>query len=345
MNYINSIPISGSIDNSSLNYLYLDLSPAEFEKYTKKYIVCGFGYNSKVYTLWGMFARLDGTLCANSRIYKQYFKQIRNITSKFVGYYDEVVTLGNCYSYYNYGHSFQDFLHPLFIFPQELLARSKIMFGAVPAILEVLQFFNISKDQLISIEPYECIYCNIIHTLTPIAFLDYYADIGLKLKALFFKKFNLGIYSPHLFCFINRPNGTFRHIPNFQEIMNYTAKHYTNVTFVERRDTYSTIKENAVMFAQIKFLFSPTGSNLIKTYFMHNDTVIVSVGTGDFFYKYDNSVIINCITTRIFFLQFRTKLKHSSPGTNISVEQSFKYIQIGLYCAFNGHWPNVTNPI
>ena len=72
---------------------------------------------------------------------------------------------------------------------------------------------------------------------------------------------------------------------------------------------------------------------------MQNDSVIVSVGTKDFFYKYDNSVIINAIFTRIFFLQYRSTLNHYKKSSDINISICFYYIKLGLYCAQNHRWP------
>ena len=224
-----------------------------------------------------------------------------------------------------------------------MIKRSKIIPSFNPVFLEVLDIFGISRNQLIKVKKRQCIFCNVVHTITPLSFENYFAEIGMRIKQLFFKIFNLNQYVPHLYCFCNRNKPLLRVVLNFDEILHFTQQFYPNISFIEIRDRYGTIKENAIHFAQIKFLFAPTGSNLVKTYFMQNESVIVSIGTCDFFWRYDNSVIINSIYTRVFILQFISPIKHYSEGGTVSVDLCLKYIQKGIYCTINHHWPPLEN--
>ena len=339
IHYLNSIELKHEIKGNFTDYIYFDDCKMIREHYINRYIRRCFSYESKIYTLWGMFSKHDATLFYKDKIYKQYYVGVHHKYATLVGYYNEVICIGSCYSWINWGHMFQDFFHTILLFPQELLNRSKILQNFMPIAYEFMSYFGIRKEQLIKIKEDECIYCNIIYTLTPRGFLSYYSDLGMKVKNLFFKIYNLDSYKADKFCFSNRSPNTHRHILNIEEIYNVTQSYYHLINFTYIKCYYPTVKETAIVFAQIKFLFMATGSNLVKTYFMQNESVIVSVGTPDFYFEYDNSVLTNAIFTRVFFLQFKSSLKHySGPGT-VNVTQCFRYIQIGMYCVFNGHWP------
>ena len=275
LHFIDSINVSSNVEGNYSDYLYLDEKCSNIDNYLKKYINVGYSFNAKLYSLWSAFAKWDGSICLMRNVYKQCFKQLHNESARLVGIYDEVICIGNLYTYNNWGHTFQDFLQPLLLFPISILKKSKILQTFLPSIKEIISFFGISSEQIIPISENECIYCNIIHTITPKAFLDFYADLGLKLKNIFFEKFQLKSLTAKLYCFSNRPVTAYRHITNFDDIFNVVQNSFSNISFIKINDSFPTIKENAVLFAQIKFLFSATGSNLIKTYFMQNELLLV----------------------------------------------------------------------
>ena len=339
--YINSFEVKYKIVSNYSEYVYLDLPPDKFDKYIKQYIDVGSSYKAKIYTLWGMYVTYSATISLYSTIYKQSFIQIKNETTTFVGSYDEVICTGNQFCYNNWGHSFQDFIQPLLLFPINMVKKSKLISNFHPALNQILYLFGISQNQIISMKINQSIFCNILHTITPQSFEIYYADLGMKVKQIFFKEYHLDSYVSHLYCFCNRHKPHCRRIFNFEEILNFVQQQYTNITFIEINDTYQTIKENAIMLAQVKFLFAPTGSNLIKTYFMQNESVIVSIGSNNFYWRYDNSILMSAVFTRIFILQFVAPIEHYSPGANISIDLCFKYIKKGIYCARYSKWPNL----
>ena len=186
LHFIDSINVSSNVKGNYSDYLYLDEKCSNIDSYFKKYLNVGHSFNAKLYSLWSAFAKWDGSICLMRNVYKQCFKQLENESARLVGIYDEVICIGNLYTYNNWGHTFQDFLQPLLLFPISILKKSKILQTFLPSIKEIITFFGISSEQIIPISENECIYCNIIHTITPKAFLDFYADLGLKLKNIFF---------------------------------------------------------------------------------------------------------------------------------------------------------------
>ena len=340
IHYISSRPVSYYNPEDVSKYLYTDQNINDFKKYFKKAILPRQYFKTNIYTLWGVFVKMNGTICHGSTIYRQSHMQYQNLEATFAGYYDEVISVGSVHSYGNWGHSLQDFFNALFVIPQEIIQRSRIVPGFLPVLTEILDVYNVSRSQVIQMSIDDCIFARIVHTITPSAYVSCYSMFSMKLKNLIFHKYQLDLYKPHLYCFMNRNKGEFRYINNFDEIYNYTVNQYPNISFIKLPDNLHSVKENAIRFAKIKFLFSPTGSNLVKTYFMHNNTVIVSAGSYDFFRYYDDSVISSAIFTDVFFLQLKSPLKHFTREViNISVDLCFKYINIGIYCSLNGHWP------
>ena len=340
LHYINSKPVSFYNPEDLTKYLYLDMKKEDLQWYASNLLTPHKYYNTSIYTLWGMFVKRNGTMFHQSTMYKQSFMQFENQTAVFAGFYDEVISLGSVHSCGNWGHSLQDFFHTLFIFPQEIIQRSMIIPGFIPCFREILDMYNISEKQIINMKWGDCIYCSIVHTLSPSGYISCYSVFSMKLKNALFKKYRLDLCNPHLYCFINRNKDSFRHIKNFDEIFNYTVKQYPNISFVKIIDNIPTVKDTAMQYAQIKFLFGPTGSNLVKTCFMQNNSVIVSAGSSDYFGYYDDSVICFTVFTHVFFLQFKSPLKHFVRAvTNVSVDLCFKFIQKGIYCSLNGHWP------
>ena len=342
IHYINSWPVSYKYQEDVSKYIYLDVKPRDFQNFVKKTVLPKKNYKTTFYTLWGMFVKRDGYIFSQSTIWKQSFMQSQEQEASLIGYYDEVVCTGSIHSYINFGHSLQDFFHTLFIFPQEIIQRSMIVPGFIHCFMEILDIYNISRSQIIDMNFNDCIYCRIVHTMNPYGYISCYSVFSMKLKNLLFKKYHLDLYEPKYYCFMNRKKGKYRYINNFDEIYNYTVTQFPDINFVQFEDNLESVKDNAIRFAQMKFLFGPTGSNLVKTCFMHNNSVIVSAGTCDFYHQFDESVICAAVFSKIFFLQFRSPLKHFiKEETNVSVDLCFKYIKIGIYCTLNGHWPKI----
>ena len=83
-------------------------------------------------------------------------------------------------------------------------------------------------------------------------------------------------------------------------------------------------------------LFGPTGSNLVQTYFMQDNSVIVSVITK----IYDFSVIINAASMNVFLLQFFGNFTHRKFGGGfVDINYYLRNIERGINCVKNQKWP------
>ena len=164
--------------------------------------------------------------------------------------------------------------------------------------------------------------------------MDCYSDLALELKNLLYDKMNLSAISPTRYCFSNRKKT--RYIANLNSIINATRVKFPNITWEYSPDNYSVLVNMAKEFASYRLIYMPTGSNAIKTCFMHNYTVMITPCSATL----DISIATKSASSLVFILQFRANMTHRKRTPNfISVSDSVKNIERGLYCLEHRKWP------
>ena len=145
---------------------------------------------------------------------------------------------------------------------------------------------------------------------------------------------NLSAISPTRYCFSNRKKT--RYIANLNSIINATRVKFPNITWEYSPDNYSVLVNMAKEFASYRLIYMPTGSNAIKTCFMHNYTVMVTACAS----QLDLSILLYAASTSVFLLQYPDNISHFSLDPVIlSVPDAIKNIERGLYCLKHKKWP------
>ena len=253
-------------------------------------------------------------------------------------YFKEVILLGTGYTVNSFGHTLQDFFHPFLLLPEDVKRRAVVIGGYSPVGKEIYALLGYNPENWIRLDDRTWAFCSIVHIFSPRPYINCYCDLAMKMKVFFFEKFNLTSIKPTRYCFSNRPENRPRYINNLEEIFNASKKEFPQYNW-EFVPDYKDLKTMAKAYASYKFLFSPTGSNLIKTYFMHNETVIVSPSSR----RYDFSVMANSLATRVFFLHFPLEgMYHSRPNQTNIIPIPYALIQIrrGVKCLQEGKWEN-----
>ena len=125
------------------------------------------------------------------------------------------------------------------------------------------------------------------------------------------------------YCFTNRPKGKARHIHNLDEIISATKSKFPTIDWKFVRDDHKELIECAKDFKKIKFLFGPVGSNLFKSIFMADHTVVICVTA--FFLEHPLPYF--CSSCKIFELQYDSiTTHHTGVGSPIDVDDALFHI-------------------
>jgi hypothetical protein len=297
--------------------------------------------NTHLVEFSSMFVGFDGSLGYGNTYYKyDYAGRFRyNVPGPYVGEVDEIIVLAHHGGLDNFGHMFQDILQSLFLIPDEIKNRSSILVNLMPIGIEVIDLMGFRKSQQVRLNRGEWIHAARVHTiLNPSPFLNVYGDTVLKLRNLIRGKLELDKIEATEYFFSNRCNTCPRYIQNLDEIINATKKEYPNIQFKMIDEYLHSIYDAAKNWARAKFIFGPTGSNFAKSYFMKENSVIVSIVTkmGDF------SILCLNGMNRIFILQCMTEgFGHwDKEGGVVNVSKTMKAIRAGFYCVENRKWPS-----
>ena len=338
---ISSTPINKTYDVGQMKYVYVEAKDTQ-RKFIYDYIhkmLTTFQSNYIVTT--NVFVTDDMSyVYGNQQIHSikaEKFSRFRPGRLRY--YFKEAILLGTGCSVRSYGHVLQDFFHPFLLLPEDVKQRAVVIGGYLPIGKEIYTILGYNPNSWVRIKPKTWVFCNIAHILWPRPYTSCYCELAMKMKLVFFEKFNLSSINPTRYCFSNRKKNWRRHLKNFEEIFNATKKEFPQYNWEIVQDS-DDLKTMAQMFASYKFLFMPTGSNLIKTYYMHNYTVIVSPTSP----LYDYSVMTNSAATNVFMLHFPVKgIVHFNRFSKNIIPIPYALIQIrrGIKCLQEGKWEHV----
>ena len=335
---INTIFFQNTYSNDFEKYMYFDSNDAQFiMNYHKRKIS---KYQGNLLFLWDIFVGFDTSLSFENKKYLQIERDARKyVPGPIVSYVDKIIVIGSPHMEHNWGHTMQDFFHPFLLLPTEITKTYKSLIDFCNVGQEILLLMGYQKDQFVKLKYGEWLHSSIVCTITPSPYLSYYADLGLRVKNIFFEKFNLSLIQPFRYCFSNRKPNTWRHIQNFEEIFNITKQTFSDYQWEIFIDgNFTSLESKSKFYATILLLFGPTGSNLVQTYFMQNKSVIVSVVSKTF----DTSVMVNAACMNVFMLQFPANFSHWDIGGGlVSVNDTLRNIRKGLYCVLNHNWPDL----
>ncbi|EAY01502.1 hypothetical protein TVAG_107610 [Trichomonas vaginalis G3] len=235
----------------------------------------------------------------------------------------------------NLGHYTHDYLAPLMLLPQDFLDDCVVIFARHQEKLTEEYMKIIGICQYIIIDELEWVHAKYLAVATEGR--PHNCHFGVPIYLLYQKVkgyFHFDEIKPTQYVLMNRKPKRARRILNFKNITKAAQKRFPEVSFKIIPDPESTIQEYAKIFSSIKFLFTPTGSNCIKSLFMHRGTVIV-IASGDMF---DFSIVSFIASIDIKIVYFVNPFDHRY-AFNCSIDMAIDAMKAGLYYSKNGKWP------
>ncbi|EAY06915.1 hypothetical protein TVAG_057090 [Trichomonas vaginalis G3] len=252
-------------------------------------------------------------------------------------HYDSVIALGNFVVTY-YGHWFFDVLAPLMMFPDEVIATSSIILGNTkPYVYETLYALGMKDSQFITIDQGDWIFAHKLYVVAdPGPHVTHMGAALTKLSSKLLKAFNIKEKVPTKYVLTNRKSSYRRTIPNLAEIYYNIKKTYPQYDWIIIPDNFPTVKETARVWSDIKVLFTPTGSNLVRILFMMPGAVICDVQANYNDYAMEAIAICRHIKILVFAVPYTD---HFTEKLDVSVEESMRMMKVVMYCAEHGDWP------
>lgn len=255
-------------------------------------------------------------------------------------HFTELISVGYHWCKVNFGHCIEDFYQPLIMIPREIRLRVPCLTFSHPFLEKsLLDLFEIPVENRVSLANKTWAAVDKLYTfIDPIFGLNTYGIATLRLKKFFHEKWKLDLIKSEKYCFTNRPDNTPRHIHNLEDVVKMAEKNWPQIAWQVISDKFSTIEKCAKAWKAIRFVFAPVGSNIVKSLFMEEDSVVIAVTSG----SPEWSIAMFCAAARIFELQYDglTGDHHFSKGSPIDVNLAINMIKIGLFCVENKRWPN-----
>lgn len=253
-----------------------------------------------------------------------------------VGAYENVIAVGHS-QIKNYAHYFLDALSPLIIFPEEIRQKSFIIgFGIKTLVQETLESLGF-ENKIIFLEQGEWIYCkNLYVAVDPRPHLSHYGYAFNKLSKQLRKFYKVDTIIPSKYLLVNRES-KIRSIYNFDELFAAVKQRFPDKPWKKGPDLIATIRETAILWSKVKFVFMPTGSGPVKCLFMAKRTAMV-LAFADMF---DTSVLMHVGTVNVYCIVFTVKnMKHFSISENyVDIELALKAFEAGISILERGKWP------
>ena len=268
------------------------------------------------------------------------FNDANNKSSYCKKFVKHLIAIGHCY-HRHYGHWFCDTLAPLELIPEEIKNKSMILmqddaFHMNETLLA--EGFN-EKQFLIVKDLKEWVFAENLYCVGyPISYLMYFGpamrNLSIKLRKAF------GVYNSNAtdFALANRSPKSRRHITNFQNFTDAVKKEFPKYHWIEIGDMFKTVKEAALIFSKIKFLFTSTGSNMIPTLFMPPGGVVVDL--QDSYNDHAMEALSICSGQKLiaFFIPDVDHFKTNSFEMNIT--KSIQIMKYAIYQYENKKWPD-----
>lgn len=315
---------------------------------TKEYNSKALIYNITYYEFYMVYiTSTGGIMFNNNAVYKAYrhpnelYGEGNTIfTGDVVVHFHQLVVVGYEWCRHNFGHCIEDFFQPLTMIPKDVIKNCYILDFSHPYLADVLtDVFEIPKNHLVTIPTRQWAAVDkVITFMNPYISLNTYGISTVRLKEIFHKKYFLDKIVPENYCFSNRPKGKPRHIHNLQDVMDVVSAKLKDIKWKMIDDSFPSLKETAMVWKSVKFIFCPDGSNIVKCIFMADNCVVIAVTSG---YP-EWSIAMFCAAAKIFELQYdgMTGNHHSGTGSPIDVSLALRMIKVGLHALNNQKWPN-----
>ena len=255
-----------------------------------------------------------------------------------VGRYEEVISFGNSANFI-FGHWFIDTLTPLMLLPEDILLRAMIcVHSSRNFIFETLHALGVSNTSIVVLKDNDYCIARVAYVTIPYPYINHF---GLPMKILSMrlkKSFGVDRTEPTEYVFMNR-NSIARRIyaSTMNTLYSYFKNNYDEYHWSFYDDNPNTVKGMAVLWSTIKFLFAPTGSNLVGIIFMNKDSVVVDAQSD----MNDKSFQGMALSLNVFVLSFCSPgSRHLGTGFTVEIEKAKKMIKVGLFVAKFKKWPD-----
>lgn len=140
---------------------------------------------------------------------------------------------------------------------------------------------------------------------------------------------------PTKYVIMNRPLNIRRHISNTEDLVNAVKQNIKEVEFEVIEDKLGSIESYAKLYPSIKCVFLPTGSNAVKTIFMHPNSVVIIASTEMF----DFAVVYSILSVHVKVVYFIHIYSHHTESFDVDIPLSIEAIKVGVTASLTGRFP------
>ncbi|EAY19317.1 hypothetical protein TVAG_452310 [Trichomonas vaginalis G3] len=222
--------------------------------------------------------------------------------------------------------------------PKQIIKTYKIL--NVPRqdfVHEALDIIGVPRENRIPLlRVNELAFCKIvIYPFNPMIHQSSQGFPQKMIQDLYHKHYNLDGINATRNCIINRRDT--RVWFNSKKLLAALKENYPQLEWEIVADIHG-LKESAKVYASIKFLMTPSGSNLFHCFFMHRGGVILTVEGN----QHDWSSVLSILACGIHHIIFQSpKLNHVAefPGFNVDVGNFVKAAGFAVKYLTKGEFP------
>jgi hypothetical protein len=292
-------------------------------------------------TTAGSWAIDKAAVLFNASHYKDFYwpEYYSVIFNYLVCEIDEVILTGHSHARENYGHCIHDLLAPIVLMPREVRERSYVIGSFEFSFAYIgLQHIGFRKEQILNLRRSSWFYAKKIHVINdwrPISSMS--GECITKLMQVVSDNLRLDQIEAKEYGLANRVGGRGRSIGNFHELVNKIREVYPQYNWTVIVDKKASYSEVARTWAALRFVFLPTGSNVLKCLYMKKHTVLCVASSNSF----DFCVNIFVVSGEHFVYWLPTGMPHySDKPFSIDVDSVVSHFSEALYCDKNGHFRN-----
>jgi hypothetical protein len=242
-----------------------------------------------------------------------------------------------------FGHWFCDTLAPLQLVPEEIQENSMIMMqDGLPFMFETLLAMGFKKEQfLVNNNVDEWIFArNLYCVVNPPTYLMYFGTAMYNLSMKLKKGFGVDKAVATQYALTNREKHSRRYITNFDLFVSSVKSTFPKYNWVLPGDSFKTVKESALVFSKILFLFIPTGSNMVPILFMPPGGIVVDM--QDSFNDHAMQSFALCSGQKLIAFYIPGVHHFDTRTCKMNVTKALQIMNIAMYLHENGVWPDRT---
>ena len=193
---------------------------------------------------------------------------------------------------------FYNFLFIILAMPQEIIDKATIIIPSTSKPLFDELFMSIfGNNEILRLDENEYAYVKEFHTIVnPTCGISHYATGAYNMSKLIKDRFNLNNNIPSTYALSNRKKGLARSVKNWKSLVKSVRLNYPQYNWKEIDDDISNFTVNAKEWSYVKVILTATGSNLILSIFMHENTGVCCLSGR----RFDWEVVSLCQVFNIY---------------------------------------------